>query len=98
MKIAIIGSRQYENVRKIKNITPKTYYFSLLTHIPCVSKAIAEYIVEHYPTISSLCDAYRELDATEGKKLLTECKILTSTGKTRRIGKRASENIYIFMN
>ena len=90
--------RDIVNVRKIKNITPKTYYFSLLTHIPCVSKAIAEYIVEHYPTISSLCDAYRELDATEGKKLLTECKILTSTGKTRRIGKRASENIYIFMN
>lgn len=86
------------NIRKIKNITPKTYYFSLLTHIPSVSKAIAEYVVEHYPSISNLCEAYRDLDETEGKKLLAECKISTSTGKIRRIGKRASENIYIFLN
>lgn len=87
------------NTRKIKNVTPESYYFSMLKAIPSVSGIIAKYVVERYPSIIDLCMAYDKLDTREEKLvMLKECKITTSTGKSRRIGKRASENIYIFFS
>ena len=99
LKSDISEFRDVINIRKIKNITPETYYFSLLTHIPCVSKIIAKYVVNEYPSILSLCEAYKTLETREERLgMLKECKIKTSTGKDRRIGKRASENIYIYIS
>ena len=87
------------NVRKIKNVTPETYYFSLLTHIPSVSKIIAEYVVEHFPSMMTLCNAYVALETQEERlRMLKDCKIMTSTGKERKIGKKASENIYNYFS
>ena len=77
-------------VRKIKNVTPETYYFSLLTHIPSVSKIIAGYVVEHYPSMMTLCNAYTLLETQEERlEMLKDCKIMTSTGKERKIGKES---------
>jgi ERCC4-type nuclease len=85
--------------KKKDNMTPEIWFHKQLTLIPQISGKIAEVITKEYPSAKSLFLKYNSFNnITDKKNLLKDLNYETSTGKTRKIGPKISEKIFLFYN
>jgi crossover junction endonuclease MUS81 len=83
--------------KKKANMTPEVWFIAQLSMIPQVTEKVAEEILKVYPTVDSLVKAYSKLTSVVlREKLLADITFPLKTGKTRRIGDKASKRIYQF--
>ena len=89
-----------QSIKKNKkdNLTPNTWFILSLMNIPSVSNTIATKIVELYPTLCDLYNAYTLLQSENEKRVLVANIVLVNNGKTkRRIGNIVSNRIYEYL-
>lgn len=85
--------------KKKSNMTSEVWFISQLSMIPQVTEKIAEEILKIYPTVDSLLKAYGKISNSNLKeKMLADITYPLKTGKTRRIGDKASKRIYQFFH
>ena len=85
-------------VKKKDNLTPKLCYQLQLNQIPGVSHNISSCIIEKYPSLVILVNAYNILDTDDKKiNLLENMKYDISNNKKRKIGKVVSSRIYNYL-
>ena len=67
-----------------------------LLQIPRITEYEASAIINEYPTLSDLLTKYKELDEKDGRKVLEDIRLNSSS--TKRIGPNISINIYNLYN
>ena len=77
---------------KKANITPNNIGSIMLAQIPSVSTASACAIMERYKTVSNLIQVI-----TANDKALDDITTLTKSGKTRKLTKTCTNNVYNFL-
>lgn len=83
--------------KKKSNMTPEVWFISSLSMIPQVTEKVTEEILKVYPTVDCLMKAYNKINSVVlREKLLADITYPLKTGKTRRIGDKASKRIYQF--
>lgn len=88
-------TKEYSSIIKIKkkdNYTPELWYKQILLSIPQVSQKISDCIISNYPTLKSL------IENVSDEKVLKDLSFETSTGKTRKIGPKLSQKIYLYLH
>jgi len=84
-------------IKKKSNLTPHVCFLYQLSQIPGISHKMASVISEKYPSMFELIKCY--LSEKENKEtLLSDLKIKLKNGKKRRIGDKASKNIYLYLS
>ena len=78
---------------KKKNMTPSVCFLAMLKQIPGLSNKCALSISNEYSSIHSIINKYNELKTEEEKKYLLENIYI----EKKRIGKKLSEKIYIYL-
>jgi len=85
-------------IRKKDNLTPEICFLYQLSQIPGVSYRIASVVAEKYPSMFELVKYYlNETEIDKRKIMLSDIKLKLNNGKERRIGKKASINIYTYL-
>jgi len=83
------------HTEKKKNMTPKNCFLAQLSQIPMISTHIAKNICQKYPTMLSLCQAYKNIeDMNEDNKEKRKEIMLSNLPK---IGKMRSKKIYEYL-
>jgi len=84
---------------KKQNVNPQVCFISILSQIPGVSVNFAAFIIEQYPTMSALIEAYLAIpvEADLRGKLLKDIMCKSDTGKARKLGPIISERIYKYL-
>lgn len=99
-KYNTVSNVEYSATLKIKkkdNVTSDLWFHKQLTLIPQISSKIAEIVTSNYKSVKELVIKYETIeDINERKELLKDLTYMTSTGKSRKIGKKISERIYSF--
>ena len=85
--------------KKKENMTTDVCSLVQLSQIPSVSISIAKVVLKEYGSIYHLCQEYSKLmdDFQKCRDLLRELTIKTTHGKRRKIGSKASENIFQYL-
>ena len=81
-------------VKKKDNLTPNVWYINMLASIPRVSNKTANVIVQQYPTLQLLLEAYQITNNTE---LLCDIKYKNEGGKEVKLGKVLAKNVYRYV-
>lgn len=94
----ISPSTYSSTLKKVKktNMTPEVWFLSQLSLIPHISQKISTVIVEKYSSVTNLVLAYEKTPEHLRSKLLSDITYITNNGKSRRIGNKISERVYIF--
>lgn len=85
------------NSEKKKNITPTRCFQFQLNQIPGISNMISQTIVEKYHNIFNLCQDYQKTEESQRSQMLANELCQLKNGKTRKIGKKASDKIYQYL-
>jgi len=84
--------------KKKDNLTPPICFRYQLSQIPGVSYKIASCVATIYPNLFDLVKCYLTHTPEKCINMLADIKMQLNNGKTRRIGKKASTNIYTYLS
>ena len=85
--------------KKKANMTPNTCSIIQLSQIPNVSTSIAKVILEKYGSVFNLCCEYsnHQDDISYCEELVKELTYSIANSKTRRVGPKASVNLFHYL-
>lgn len=83
------------SVVRIKD--PSTCYLNQLCQVPDISVKTAEAIIQRFPSMKELYEAFKDKDDTQKLNMLKDITTLDSKGKPRKLSSRVVANLITYM-
>jgi len=82
---------------KKHNVNPQVCFINILSQIPGVSPNSAAFIIEQYPTMAELMQAYIKVEENARGKMLKEIVVKSDVGNGRKLGPIISNRVYQYL-